>query len=518
MSLYNTFLKWEKYFFFFIVLVHLIPILSLDFFVTLDGPARVYHSSLIVRLLSGNTLASDYMVLNTEPVPYWTAQLILSITNQFFSGNISEKILIGIYVLALPLTFRKFILTVSSQASWISYLIFPFIYSFLLYVGFYNFCLGLPVLFFTLHVFLSPNLLENKKKLILTFLILLLYFSHLFVWVIFFLFAGIFLIVDAFYLQVDTTQKIKWLLKKISNLLLVSIPTLLLSLHFILINLDKQFFNSSIPFSELLRWLVIAHPIITFKTEGEEPYAIIIAITMFFLTINLLYSIGVKKYSSKGNVWVIFCFLLLLLYFSLPNNLSTGGFVSMRLLLLFYIFLIVWFTAGHFHRIAKGLSVIIFLSISIYFLKYHSDEGKFLSENAKEYYSLTTHIKENSILLPLDYSDNWMHNNIAAYLGTTRNIFLMDDYDASSPHFPVIWKYHPAPPEILGEYFGSVPPCLNIDNFEKISGHNLDYITRWKYNLDIQDSCTLAINRKLEKSFERIFVSSSGSAELFKRK
>ena len=191
----------------------------------------------------------------------------------------------------------------------------------------------------------------------------------------------------------------------------------------------------------------------------------------------------------------------------------------MRLLLFFYLFLLVWFSSGYYHPIIKGITIIIFLSVSIYFLKYHYDEGLKLSDNAKEYYSVTQHIKENSLVLPLDYSANWMHNNIAAYLGTCRTIFILDDYDASSPHFPVMWKhtFGLTPPELLGKGFGNIPPSADIDNFEKITGYNLDYITRWGYNPAIQDSCTLAINSKLKKDFTRIFVSSSGTAELFQR-
>ncbi len=512
-------IKWEKYFFLLLVAVHLIPILSVDFFVTLDGPAHVYHASLISRLLSGNTHASEFMILNPEPVPYWTAQFILSVMNQFFSGNISEKIFIGIYVVTLPIAFRKFILTVSAQSAWVSYLIFPFIYSFLLYIGFYNFCIALPVFFFTLHVFLSGKIAMNRNKiLILLILILLIYFSHLFVLAVFFLFTATFLVVNNLFVRTDDVFRIKKLLIKIGFILLVSLPTLLLTLHFLLINKDKQFYNSHLAFSELMEWLTTARPIITFKYDGEGSFAIIIAATTGMLIVGMLYSVWKKKYHSEGTVWIVFSMLILVLYFFLPNNLSTGGFVSMRLLLFIYLFLFTWFTAGHFHPALKNAAVILFVSVSIYFLKYHRDVGKVLSENAKEYYSVTGHIKENSIVLPLDYSDNWMHNNIAAYIGTCHTIFMLEDYDASSPHFPVIWKPNLAPHELLGKYLWGNPPCADIDNFESKTKIKIDYITRWHYNPAIQDSCTFAMNSKIEKDFTRIFVSSSGEAELFLRK
>jgi hypothetical protein len=517
---YSKFIKWEKCFFLLVVLVHLIPVLSLTFFVTLDGPARVYHSFLILRLLGGNTHATDYMVLNSEPVPYWTAQFILSLMGQFFSGNVAERIIVGLYVVAMPLAFRKLILTVSPFAFWVSYLIFPFIYSFLLYAGFYNFCMGLPVLFYTMYIYLSYRTAPRRAKMFgLPFLILLLYFSHLFVLVIFLLFAAVFLIADTFFTPEGNSRRVKRFLRETSILLLVSLPALVLSFHFLIINTEKQFYSSPLDFKELLGWVLIIRPLITFKMDGEVPFAILIAVILLLLTGSTLYAVLKKKYAVKGNVWIICSLLLLVLYFTLPNNLSTGGFVSMRLLLFFYLFLLIWFTSGYIHPVLKGLSVALVLWVSFYFLKYHRDGGYILSESAKEYYSLAAHIKENSIVLPLEYSDNWLHNNIAAYLGTTRNIFLLDDYDASSPHFPVTWKNNSeSPPVMLGKQFGSVPPCVDIDRYEKISGHGPDYITRWRYSPAIQDSCTISMNRQLEKNYTCIFISASGAAELFQKK
>lgn len=514
--LYEKIIKWEKYFFLVLIFIHLIPVLSVEFFVTLDGPAHTYHSFLLQRILTGHPPASEYMALNPVPVPYWTAQFILGVSDNFFSGNVSEKILIGIYSITFPLSFRKFISALSPQSVWVSYLVFPFIYSFLLYIGFYNFCIGLPVLFLTLSVFISGIEIKRNKIFLLMFLITLLYFSHLFVLCVFFLFAAVFSFVS-FFTSEEMPVRVNSFFRKAKISLLVSLPALLLLAYFILVNPGKQFFNSPLDFSELLRWLATAAPVITLKYEGEAPFAIAIAVTTAALIAGMFYSGFKKKYNRNGNLLIIFSLLLLALYFLLPNHLSTGGFVSMRLLFFFYLFLFAWFTAGYFHAGVKGITIVIFLSVSFYFLKYHRDAASVLSEEAEEYCSLSQRVEENSILLPLDYSDNWMHNNMAAYLGSTRNIFVLDNFDAHSPHFPVKWQ-EPALPDVLGTRFGDIPPCTDIETFERQTNCRIDYITRWKYNSSATDSCTLAINNVLEKYFTRIRVSESGNAELFKRK
>ena len=121
-------------------------------------------------------------------------------------------------------------------------------------------------------------------------------------------------------------------------------------------------------------------------------------------------------------------------------------------------------------------------------------------------------------MLPLCYSGNWMHANLAAYLGTSGNILVLDNYEADKPHFPTLWKQGMNPSKIMGAHFGDVPPCVDIDKFEAATKTKIDYITRWKYNPNANDSCTLAVNEKLNQNFERIFVTPSGSAELFQRR
>lgn len=510
----------EKYFFLLLVFIHLAPVFLLHYFVTLDGPAHIFHSYLIPRLMSGNTIASDFMQFNTKPVPYWTGQFIVAALSKSFSPNISERILVALYVLALPLAFRKFILTISSNAKWVSYLIFPFIYSFLLYIGFYNFCIALPVLFLSLSIFLSKEFTNSKKTLTLIPALLLLYFSHLFVLFIFFLFAGVFYTIRFFLLKYILPLRIKAILSEIQFLVVACIPVLSLTLYFILTNSSKQFFNSPLEVSELIRWIYIAHPLITFKYDGEGPAAILIALTLAILTIYMIYAITKKKYDTQGNVWLIFSLLLLLLYFILPNNLSTGGFVSMRLLLFFYLFLISSFAFIQIENLLKLIAVTIFISVSIYFLGYHYVEGKKLSASVEDYISLSEHIKENSLVLPLNYSTNWMHSNLAAYIGTHHNILIMEDYDASSPHFPITWKqyFNGSPTRFLGTGYGILPPCADIDHFEKITGHNFDYVMRWEYNSSYTDSCSVALTNKLEKNYNKVYVSPSGNGELFERK
>jgi len=510
----------EKYFFLLLVFLHVLPVLLIHFFVTHDGPSHVYNSFILNRLFSGDALTAEIFMLNPAPEPNWLGHFIMMAADNFFSGNISERILIGIYIVTFPIFFRSLVLVINPKAAWTSYLILPFIYSFLLHIGFYNFCIGLPVLFLALSYFLKNwNAIRWKQGIILSFLLVLLYFSHIFLLMVFFITVFTAMMQELFSVkQFISADTIKRFVSKAFPLFLSCLPVIFLSVVFILRKSSAEASHESRSFSELFQWLTIARPVVTLKYDGEEPFGKIIAACTGVLMLTMLFLSFKKKVLPLGHVWAICAFIFLALYFFFPDKFATGGFISMRLLLAFYLFLLLWFAAGEFHRGFKLSAVTIFLFVSGYFLQYHYKELSLLSDEAEEYYSLAEHIKENAVVMPIEYSSNWMHNNLATYLGTRKNILVLDNYEAQEKHFPVLWKDKANPYLLMGEGYGGNPPCADIDNFETASGKKVNYVMRWLFTPESSDSCTMAINKKLENDFEKIFVSARGKAELFVRK
>ena len=167
---HNKFNLIEKYFFLLITGLNLIPILSRKFFPTLDGPAHLYNAQLIKSLLFDNyTLLGDFFIFNQEPIPNWTGHIILSFFNLFLPSFVAEKILLLSYMIGLPLSFRALIKTIAPSNRLFSYLIFPFTYSFVFFLGFYNFCIALVLILITLNYWVKheENLSSRKNVLIL---------------------------------------------------------------------------------------------------------------------------------------------------------------------------------------------------------------------------------------------------------------------------------------------------------------------------------------------------------------
>ena len=109
------FSKIEKYIFFLILLLNLLPVLSYKFFPTMDGAAHLYNSNLINEMVLGNKELHQYYIFNSMPVPNWIGHIILSFFNLFLPAHIAERILLISFLIGLPLAFRSLLKTISIE-------------------------------------------------------------------------------------------------------------------------------------------------------------------------------------------------------------------------------------------------------------------------------------------------------------------------------------------------------------------------------------------------------------------
>jgi hypothetical protein len=117
------------------------------------------------------------------------------------------------------------------------------------------------------------------------------------------------------------------------------------------------------------------------------------------------------------------------------------------------------------------------------------------------------------LVLPLKYSGNWMHDNLANYGGMNGQIIL-DNYEASAPHFPIRWKEGMDPNPLLGNFNGYPPLCADIPNYETYTGMRIDYVLLWRPG-QLVDSCSQAIQYRLDEYFTLVTTAASG--KLYKR-
>lgn len=514
--------KYEKYFFFLFVFISLVPILSSKYFPTIDGPAHLHNANLLKHIwFLGNTELLQFFDVNHQLNSNLVNHIWFAICGLFLPSYLVEKSILIFYVVSLPYSFRfliRNIVDTEESTKVASYLIFPFIYSFPFCIGFFNFCIGIPIIFWTLGLwFKNKNNQKLNSTIVLTFLVTLLYFTHVFN----FLLLGLILF---FVILKETIEnrKNKFEFKQFLRPLIVFLPGLVLLLSFVLNN--NKFAHDPprhLSGDKLIEILVELGPIITLNKEKEITFT-----TIIFYSICVLAMLVVinnirkrKEAQTKNNLfWFAFAIIVLALYFIFPDWLSSGGFISVRLALFFFLMIIIWIGSAALPPMQLILPVVTILTTHVFFMNYHNEETKTLSSDAIEARSAEAVMEENTVLLPLNYSNNWIHINYGCYVVTEKPIVILDNYEATKPHFPLIWKKGESVYDLMKHYGDKNPPCINIENYERVTKHKIDYISRWCFYGDNNDSCSIENSKILASQFNLIYESPRKRLQLFKRK
>jgi hypothetical protein len=432
---------WEKYVFYGVISLNLLPVFLFDFFPTLDGPAHLYNVELIRELLAGNESITAYYELQTIIVPNWLGHMLLLLFGSVLSANWAEKMMLLLYFISLPLGFRYFLRKFKmrtigiAQPSLAVYLIFPLSYSMPLHFGFYNFSFGLVLLFTGLGYFLATfGKLNAIRGAVLGTLALLAFLAHFFVFGLLLLFIFISYI-TLYYSQKEEKEDTSFI-KNGLNYLLYFAPALMLCGWY----LSIYHFGGKASYAtigEQLSWLINARPLIYFE---ENEFAKFFFYTLLFWSILLLFDFFKNKVFSIG-AKLMFTFLgfTLVLYFVLPNETGSAGFISIRLLLLFFLF---W--AAILALVSrKGYPALVLLSFTFFIhgkiLDKFIKNGRPYSDLAKEIVEVSNLLEHGAKILPINASGDWVKEHYSNYLGVDKPLIILTNYEASNTYFPVRW-------------------------------------------------------------------------------
>lgn len=434
------FTKIEKWIYTGVLLVSLYPLFFLQFFPTLDGPAHVYNSELILRILCHEN-AANYFQFSQGIVPNWIGHMILSIFGAISSPIWAEKILLIFYLIGFPLTFRYLLKVISPSYKLYSYLIIPFVYSQLFLLGFYNFSLAFIPFFLVTGYWLRINSknLTLKHLLILAFLLFTCYLSHIVV-----CFISIY---SLFALQIFNSELTpKKRAFQFIKLLIAALPTLLLGVWYIL-RMPKDLASNYINTSELWLKLFNLESLIGYNREIESPFTrVIFWILMISIVLVVYFNLNQKSKNDffvtikSKFVWITLPVLMLVAYFTLPDSNAYAGYVSIRFNYLFFVFLIL--LIANFKIPGKILGaistslIIAHFGLNIYYFKTLSQ----LNEIAENCYNIGEHLSENDIVKPINHNTNWLTGHFSNYAGLKNTPILLENYEATTNYFPLTWK------------------------------------------------------------------------------
>jgi hypothetical protein len=454
-------------------------------------------------------------MFNSSWVPNWSGHFLLTSCLTFIEASISEKLVLSLYILGLPLSVRYLFKSLKFKNMYAVYFVFPVTYSFLFYFGFHNFNLGLVFYFLALTVWLKSKQqgFESKSAVIFVLLTLAIYFSHFFVLTMLYLTLAIVERNEVFSLfrrSISRPDKGNHI-KKFALLLL---PSLVLTLVYF----DKGRLSDGtfvyLPYYEILE-LLVGTPAKAVDYGREGVFTKWIAI---LFGLNFVYMLYVffknKNYKTGLNHWVLMLLTCLVFLFLLPDSNGSAGFISTRFTLFIYFFSMLVIGFVKLPNALNFLNLFITVYVSVSLLIVYVDNAVETDPVALEVEEASLEIYANSIVYTINDSQDRRFAHLSNYLGVNKPMVILENYEAYLNYFPLKWNRANSP-EVLWKKNEKAHPFGHAKNGTR----KVDYVFVLKNfsNPSKQGEKTKAFLENKGSNFEEVTPKGAKYIKLFAR-
>ncbi len=516
-----------KFWFFILVLINALPIFIFQYYPNLDGPTHLYNANLLKEIIvNRNEHIQQFFELNHELIPNWTSHAILFFLKLFFTPAISNKILLLIIGIGLPLSIYSFITRISPENKLLTVFSLPFVYTYLFGLGFYNYCLSVILLFITLNYWINNKNNRLYIKISVMFLLVTLtYFSHIYLYVSLiiavFCYTAYRLISHLIFNEPDYKKYIIDLFL----IMAISLPTLVLLYKFLIVR-GIPSINTRFTFHELLNQIVNVRPLIIHNYIDKIKYTRII----FYLVLVLLaystfkFLIEIKHTQIKQLIKSVRTYLFLItlvfigIFFVYNNPKNDGGYIPVRIGIIMFLFLFCWLSSLNYPGFLKVLSFITILIIN--FILLHIEYKSIISEDklAKKFVEASSLIEENSTILPIREYNHMVDLHFPHLMAVNKAVVVLENYEASSKYFPIVWNLAELPKISLGDTI--ISSNCSYTEFKGGSDNEsiIDYAIVWGRLTDQTNECKRGLMDIIEKNYYIIYYSQDPTVILFKIK
>ncbi|HEV7232088.1 MAG TPA: hypothetical protein VGO45_12200 [Bacteroidia bacterium] len=203
-----------------------------------------------------------------------------------------------------------------------------------------------------------------------------------------------------------------------------------------------------------------------------------------------------------GDGWLLISAVLLILLFLLPDSDFHAGFMSIRLCFLFYLSLLVWI--GHQEYPKLLIIPVVFLSLVVLKSQFKVKFGCLseLNSIAIECHETSKLIKANTVIMPLNYTENWMLTHFSNYLGHEKPMVILDNYEACTGYFPLL--FIPAAADRLLSY-GESRNCISCPWDLALLPDRVDYIFALGKGDHLKQRCSPETDQKIAAFYTLIY-------------
>ena len=517
------------------IAVCLLQIWLPQYYLTGDGPCHVYNAKVLhdLWLNKDTTFYYRFYTIVYQPNPNWLSHILLAIPMSLVSGVVAEKLFLTFYALLYAGGLYLLLKKISGIPSYWLLLIFLFIFNHALAKGFYNF--SLATAFYSWMAWSWLRFIDNKSPLN-TFAFFafsaLIFFTQLLPFI--FGWVTCFALIVTYTLAKEYRgihRPIVFFAKNMVALVILTAPFLALMQWFTAKEggLRIQWEHNLFRIKELVAFKYLI------SASGKEFFFAAISgiaiISFFIAAVFLRFRNGFKVNKYDGFLLsLVFVFGVYLLF---PEQFM-GRVILMAMRVQLFVFLLLAVCAGymlpvHLKNAGGGILFACFLGISIAKLTYLMPA----SAGVADYLSGAKYIKPYSVILPLDFAPagigengapiaekNYIFTHAAEYIGAGKPLIFLDNYEALAGYFPLLWTYKTNPYAHLSREEGieGLPPCADIEAYEKSSGEQIDYVIMWCYNPTFLNKGHYQyLAAQIAAHYHLINTSPSGRALLYER-
>jgi hypothetical protein len=524
-----------------LALLPLVPLWWLPHFPSQDGPAHLEIAVVLRELAAGNAAFGRYFAINTAPEPNWFVYPPLMLLERIVAPAIAEKVLVSLYLLALPLAILLAVRTLRAAAAPIAFLGLPLALNYPLHMGFYNFAFGLAAFFAVVAYHARcrvPMTWGQTGRMAL--LLLLAFFCHPVALAMALLAIGCSILADRAAARLRGDDDGRGLVRAATLALLAAAPSLALLAVFV--SGDNGEAPAPMPLATLARQLGVLYSLVSFGgAEVAVSIGVVVTLVLFALVVFRARLFGGpgrardlderrrRPRLDAGDGFLLAALVATALYFLLPAGLAGGGYVNQRLQLFVAFFVLLWLATrpelDRWRIAVIGAGAVLALASTVIHGAHYARIGGYLDE--LEGAAVT--LEPGSTILPVSFDHRgpgdghelstrvFPFEHAAARLAAARRLIDLNSYQASRTYFPIRYRAECDPLRYLGTEAGLSAqwPAARLDGYREAPGCTIDYVLVWAAGPEAHARNVLL--RDLERSWDRVFVSPRGLVEVYRR-
>jgi hypothetical protein len=533
----------ERLLFALLILLHLLPLWLSPSFPSQDGPSHQGVAA-ILRHLNGPEGAPlrPLFVEHRGALPNGFVFWLLAKVFGFASVALAEKLLLALYVVLLPLSLRYAVASIEPRAVFLSWLAFPFVYNFLLHMGFYNFCYSLAAFLFTIGF--AWRMRERSalaRTAGLALLVTWVYFCHPVTLVVTVATLGA---LAGWGLVLEQRGKARWsaglgpaAARRLLLPLLAALPALLLIGSFVTARRGARV--DWLPLGVRLKHLAGLYSLASLDRRTAWLAAgcalLILALAALFLSRRWRPDgdrHGVAALTEHDGFLAALA-VVLAAYFLAPSQMSGGAFIVHRLNLFPYLILILWLAASPHPRRRRIAIQAAAAGLALGFLALHGWTYRRLAPGLAEIEAAGRAVEPGRTLLFLSYAHQgddgggrpqafrtqpFVHAGSA--VAAARGAVDLALYEANEDYFPIAYRPERNPYTHLSTAplgIETEPPQVDLAGYTRRTGEPIDYVLLWGWrDARLSEPAVAAVRRQLDTACREIERSLSGRVRLYR--